>query len=292
MPVVLVHGTASSPFRWADMVNDLLEDPRIRQHYEFWFYTYPTGNPIPYSALLLRQSLEHAVAGLGGVPSDPALGHMVVIGHSQGGLLTKMISIETGDRLWNEISNRPLADLKLSPQSRDLLQEALFLHPLPYVETVIFIATPHRGSYLAGFSLAQWVGRFITLPLRLTTLGAEALAGNKDALRIAPAKARFNAINGMSPNNPVIREVSRIPVAPAIHAHSIIPELGDGPLETRDDGVVKYTSAHLDGVESEIVVNSGHSTQANPVTIAEVHRILLEQIARQAAAASTKQIVQ
>ena len=70
----------------------------------------------------------------------------------------------------------------------------------------------------------------------------------------------------MSPNNPVILEVSRIPVAPGIHAHSIIPELGDGPLETRDDGVVQYTSAHINGVDSEKVVeNSGHSTQANPV---------------------------
>jgi hypothetical protein len=290
MPVVLVHGTASSPFRWADMVNDLLEDPRIRDHYEFWFFTYPTGNPIPYSALLLRQALQNSVAALGGVRADPALGRMVLIGHSQGGLLAKLQTIETGDKLWNTISTRPISDAKLSEESRNLLTDALFLHPLPTVETVIFIATPHRGSYLAAFSLAQWMGSFITLPLRITSVGADLLAGNKDALRLNPAKARFNAINGMSPNNPVILEVSRIPVAPGIHAHSIIPELGDGPLETRDDGVVQYTSAHINGVDSEKVVeNSGHSTQANPVTIGEVRRILLEQIARRPAALALTQ---
>ncbi len=94
IPVVLVHGTASSPIRWADMVNDLLEDREIRDHYEFWFFTYNTGNPIPVSANVLRHALEDAVASLGGVQADPALGRMVVIGHSQGGLLTKMISIE------------------------------------------------------------------------------------------------------------------------------------------------------------------------------------------------------
>ena len=290
MPVVLVHGTASSPLRWADMVNDLLEDKRIRDHYEFWFFTYPTGNPIPYSALLLRQSLQTTVASLGGVRADPALGRMVVIGHSQGGLLTKLLAIDTGDKLWDTISKRPIQDAKLSPASRDLLTDALFLHPLPSVETVIFIATPHRGSYLAAFSLAQWMGRFITLPLRISSVGAELLTGNKEALRLDPAKAQFNAINGMSPNNPMIREIARIPVAPGIHAHSIIPELGDGPLETRDDGVVKYTSAHIDGVDSELVVeNSGHSTQANPVTIGEVRRILLEQLARKPVAAPLTQ---
>src|SRR5206468_7968301 len=74
IPVVLVHGTASSPFRWADMVNDLLEDRRIRDHCEFWLFSYSTGNPIPYSALLLREVLEGAVQNLGGVQADQALG--------------------------------------------------------------------------------------------------------------------------------------------------------------------------------------------------------------------------
>ena len=49
---------------------------------------------------------------------------------------------------------------------------------------------------------------------------------------------------------------------------------GNGPVEQGDDGVVKYDSAHLDGVESELIVQSGHSTQGNPHTIEEVRRIL------------------
>ena len=117
IPVVLVHGTASSPFRWADMVNDLLEDKEIRDHYEFWFFSYNTGNPIPLSANVLRQSLIQAVKSLGGVQADPALGRMVVIGHSQGGLLTKMIAIDSGDKIWNTVSNKPLVELK--PEAGD-----------------------------------------------------------------------------------------------------------------------------------------------------------------------------
>src|SRR4051794_27956456 len=110
----------------------------------------------------------------------------------------------------------------------------------------------------------------------------ELIAGNRDALRVNPAGSRFTSFNGMAPSSPMIRALASISIVPTIHAHSIIPTLGDGPLETRDDGVVDYSSAHLEGVDSELVVRGGHSTQANPATIAEVRRILLEHLAQAA----------
>src|SRR5690242_1349180 len=127
IPVVLVHGTASSPLRWGDMVNDLLEDQEIRNHYEFWFFTYNTGNPIPVSANVLRHSLEDAVQSLGGVQADPALGRMVVIGHSQGGLLTKLISIDSGTKLWDAVSEKPVDELNLKPETTALPKNAQVL---------------------------------------------------------------------------------------------------------------------------------------------------------------------
>ncbi len=111
-PVILVHGTASSPFRWADMVNDLIQDPQVRDNYEFWFFTYGTGNPIPFSALQLRQAIEGALTQLGGSRADPALKELTLIGHSQGGLLAKMVVIDPGDALWNGVSRRPLDTLR------------------------------------------------------------------------------------------------------------------------------------------------------------------------------------
>src|SRR5262249_24455191 len=162
LPAGFVHCTASSPLRWADMVNDLLEDKEVRDHYEFWFFTYNTGNPIPISANVLRHSLEDAVRSLGGVQADPALGHMVVIGHSQGGLLTKLISIESGTRIWDAISHRPLNELNLKSETKALLKEALFVHPLPFVTTVIFIATPHGGSYQASLTIVSLFGWLVT----------------------------------------------------------------------------------------------------------------------------------
>jgi pimeloyl-ACP methyl ester carboxylesterase len=281
IPVVLVHGTASSPFRWADMINDLLEDSEIREHFEFWLFSYNTGNPIPLSANILRTTLTRAVQSLGGVAADPALGRMVVIGHSQGGLLTKFIAIDSGSRIWDAVSTQPLDEVKLTPETKALLRESLFLHPLPFVETVVFIATPHGGSYLATMTIAGLFQKLVTLPLKVASLTADVLANASGALRFGKDRMKLNSLAGMSPGNPAMQAVRATPVAPGIHAYSIIPTLQDGPLDQRDDGVVEYKSAHLDGVESELVIeHSGHSTQSNPLTVREVRRILMEELAR------------
>jgi pimeloyl-ACP methyl ester carboxylesterase len=279
IPVVFVHGTASSPGRWADMMNDLFDDPRIADNYEFWFFTYATGNPIPYSALLLREHLQQAIAGLGGAAADPALGRIVVVGHSQGGLLAKMLAIDSGSRLWDAVSRRPLDQMALSVNSREQLRRALFVTPLPELHRVVFIATPQRGSFVAGFSISRMIGRLVFLPLHLAEMAADLVTDNADALAVNPRVAGFSSISGMTPGNPLINALASIPVAPGIRANSIIAVQGDGPIETGNDGVVEYSSAHIDGVESELVVRSGHSTQQTPATIEEVRRILLQNLA-------------
>ncbi len=283
IPVVLVHGTASSPVRWADMINDLLEDKEIRDHFEFWLFSYNTGNPIPLSANILRTSLQQAVRSLGGVAADPALGRMVVIGHSQGGLLTKMIAIDPGSRIWDAVSSKPLDELKVKPETKALLQESLFVHALPFVETVVFIATPHGGSYHATQTIAGLFQKLVTLPLTVVSVTADLLANAGNSLRMGADGLRLNSIAGMSPGNPGMQAVRATPIAPWIHAYSIIPTLQDGPLETRNDGVVEYRSAHLEGVELEVVIeHSGHSTQSNPLTVREVRRILMQELERPA----------
>lgn len=276
MPVVLVHGTASSPFRWADMVNDLLEDPAIREHFEFWFFSYNTGNPIPKSARLLREALQQAVAALGGAAADPALEHVTLIGHSQGGLLAKMQVIDPGTRMWDMVSTKPIDQLHVQPGTKALLRATLEPRPVREVDRVIFIATLHRGSYLAGFSIAQLAQRLVTLPLAVTKAGAEVLTGNADAMRFDASRFRLGSVYGMTPGSPLIEALAAIPVVPGVRVHSIIPVQTRGPVEQGDDGVVKYASAHLTDAESEkVVLRSGHSTQSNPVTIEEVRRILM-----------------
>jgi hypothetical protein len=271
IPVVFVHGTTSSPARWVEMYNRLLADPEIRSRYQFWFFQYDSGQPIVLSSLQLRQALVTAIAQLDPEGKDPALRRMVLIGHSQGGLLVKMQAISSGDRLWNAASRKPLDQLRLTDTTRDLLQRAMFVEPLPEVSRVVFICTPHRGSFVAGRQIiASLVRRLMSLPSRLTGVSAD-LARNLDAAR---SPLMPTAVDNMSPRHHFILALQEIPIAPSIRVNSIIAVEGDGPVAQGNDGVVAYSSAHIDGVESELVVRSPHSVQGKPEAIAEVRRIL------------------
>jgi hypothetical protein len=227
----------------------------------------------------LRTAIEDAVHELDPQGKDPALRQGVLIGHSQGGLLAKMLVIDSGSRLWDAFSSKPLEELSVSVETRDLLRRALFVTPVPEVRRVIFIATPQHGSFVAGSTIGQLLGRLVTLPFGLVTALGETIGGNPDVVTLSPGSAGFGSVWSMTPDNPALKAFAAIPVSPNVAAPSIIAVEGDGPVETGDDGVVTYQSAHIPEAKSELVVRSGHSVQGDPHTVAEVRRILLLHLA-------------
>jgi pimeloyl-ACP methyl ester carboxylesterase len=284
IPVVLVHGTASSPGRWGDLVNELANDRAIATRYQFWLFLYNTGNPIGYSGGRLRHALETAVERLDPQGRDAALREMVVIGHSQGGLLTKLTAVESGDAFWDRVSRVPIDELDLSDEVRETLRGSLFYTPAPFVKRVVFVCTPHGGSYLASFSLAGLLADLVALPSNLAQVGLELALRNPGNLLLGNVGRLPTSIDNMTPGNPFLQALDELPVAPEIASNSIIAVRGSGPPEEGSDGVVSYESAHIDGVESEFIVRSGHSAQSNPEVIQEVRRILLAHAARASAA--------
>lgn len=274
IPVIFVHGTASNYSVWANMINDLGADPMIRKHFEFWLFTYDSGQPILYSGMLLRRTLKAANTAFQAHGADPCAAQMVIIGHSQGGLLTKLTAIDSGDRFWRNVSNKPFDEVRLSAKTRSLLKEAMFIEPLPFVGRVIFIATPHAGSYLAGPGIVRTLAkRLIKLPADIAQASVDIVStdtvGSTTGFEQLPT-----SIDNMWPLHPFIKAISQMPVAADIPAHSIIGLVGDDPLEQGGDGVVRYSSAHIEGVESELVVPYPHSMQSKPEVVAEVERIL------------------
>jgi pimeloyl-ACP methyl ester carboxylesterase len=289
IPVVLVHGTASSSARWANMVNDLTNDPRIRERFQFWMFSYNTGNPIAYSAFRLRGSIEDLIQSIDPDRKDDALQHMVVIGHSQGGLLTKLTGIDTGSAFWNLYSSDLTPEeIVLSPESRRILEGALLVKPLPGVERLIFISTPHRGSYLAAYGPAKWLSSMVRSPANLVILSVDVMTSNPESEAMRKIGSARGSVSEMSPESDFLETMIDIPVASDIASHSIIALKGWSKAGTDEekkalkkkgsDGVVKYKSAHLKDVESEFIVDFGHSCQDHPRVISEVRRILFEHI--------------
>jgi pimeloyl-ACP methyl ester carboxylesterase len=282
IPVVLVHGTASSPARWAELINELQNDQRFWERYEIWLFMYNTGNPISMSAAALRSALSNAVAELDPGGKDPGLQQMVVIGHSQGGLLTKMCVVDPGLRFWELLFRVPPEKLEVDEDLQDSLARervrkgTLIFEPLPFVRRVVFVATPHRGSYralgLVG-DLASWL---VNLPGRLTRLTISLATLQAKGLLAGPFTGMPTAITHMNPSNRFLQELASMPIVEGVTAHSIIAVQGDGDPEDGADGIVMYKSAHIDGVASEKVVRSSHSTQGHPETIREIKRILFE----------------
>ena len=166
VPVVLVHGTASSPARWADIVNEMQNDPKLRDRIQFWLFTYNTSNPI----LLSRERpaaepAAHSQGDRSGRPRSRAQ-RVVVIGHSQGGLLTRLMVTDSGTRFWDSFSSIPFDQVEASPETRALIQRSAFFEHQPFVTRVIFIATPHGGSFRVSTFVLGIIRKLVRLPSR------------------------------------------------------------------------------------------------------------------------------
>ena len=283
IPVVLVHGLRSSPAAWMKVINDLRGDPVLRDRYQFWLFMYPTGTPFPASAAKLRAKLDELREVIDPGHKDPALDRSVLVGHSMGGLIAKMMIERSGDDLWRLVARRPFEELQAKPEHRDLLRRIFFFEPHPSISRVVFIATPHRGSELGDQFIGRLADRLIKLPSKLRLLYKELLARNGADFFTPEIRdgGLPSSIDELRPNNRLLEALARLPRQPGVPAHSIIGQIDpDLPIEEGSDGVVPYTSSHIDWASSELVVPGDHGCQDGPETIRELRRILYRHVGK------------
>ncbi len=287
MPVVMVHGLWSSPVTWMEMFNDLRSDPMIRDHYQFWFYLYPTGQPFWLSGTQMREDLAMMRRSLDPQRQHPALDQMVLVGHSMGGLVSKMQTVDSGNAFWQTTSEHPFAELKADDDARRTLANAYFFDPSPSVRNVVTIGTPHRGSQFAN-STTRWLGhKLITLPKQMLSGRQQLLATNRGFFRPDSPIEITTSIDSLAPESPILPVLLTAKPGPWIEYHNVVgrvPDLGWRRWFTEEgDGVVSLTSARLDNMQqlkSQIVVPADHvSIHRHPQSILEVRRVLLEQLA-------------
>jgi len=266
--VLVIHGLMDSPSTWAPMIIHLRSDPEIRRHYQFWFYSYPSGYPYPYTASLLRTELD------GAERKFPLRRRMVVIGHSMGGCISRLLITDTGEKLWTLMFNKAPAQTRLPPKTRKLLTDTLVFQHRPEIGRVIFICAPLQGSEVATISIGRIGSMLIQTPSML-------LAAGKDILEVTPFQSDDlkirrapNSIDTLSPRSRFVRMINRIPIAHGIPYHTIIGDRGKGDSPHSSDGVVPYWSSHVKGAQSECIVPCDHAAQRNPAALAEVLRIL------------------
>jgi len=266
IPVVFVHGLKSNPDTWRDPLNELMDDPVIRERFEFWNFGYATGPAIPFSAMQLRESLESMAAYREklGAPTDD----VILVGHSMGGLLAGLMTQSSGDESWFKLFAKPLDELDIPESDRDLLRRMAYYEPLPFVNRVVFIATPHGGSDFAHNAISKVASDLIQLPGSLLTLSTDLLKLGVSVLTpigIKVVRQMPTSIDTLQSDSELVRLFRSMPSNPEVNHHSIIGE---------NDPYVPYESSHIDDAVSEKLVPAGHEAHVHPETIEELRRIL------------------
>jgi pimeloyl-ACP methyl ester carboxylesterase/predicted GNAT family acetyltransferase len=266
--LLVIHGLMDTPATWVPMLNDLRGDKDIRRNYQFWFFSYPSGYPYPYSAAILRHELDAIERKF------PLRKPMVVIGHSMGGCITRTLITDTGTKLWIEAFGHSPAETEMPADSKHLLEKAIIFKHRREIGRAVFMSTPHRGANLAS----NWIGRIGSMLVRTPTTLLQVNQTLRESLTADPAALKLkrlpNSVDTMAPNNRFVMGINTIPITPGIPYHSIIGDRGRGDTPNSSDGVVPYWSSHLNGATSERIVPSDHGSPHNAQAIAEVHRIL------------------
>lgn len=279
--ILLLHGLASSPEAWINVANEMLGDETLRKNYQIWQLYYPTNAPIALNLHTIRQTIQQTLGFFDPTNLHPATQDIILIGHSMGGVLARLMVSSSGDQLWDKMVQHYQLNGSRKRRAQEVLKDYAWFEPMPQVQRAIFIAAPHRGTPIAENRLARWSAQLIKLPFsmlgRVTEI-AQILVDPSSA-QAAPITRRFNSIDNLSDQSPFISITASLPVSPNVTYHSIIGhEKPKIPLIDSSDGVVPYRSAHLKNAASEKVIHSWHSVQEKPAAIIEIRRILHEHL--------------
>lgn len=276
LTVIMLHGLASSPEAWINVVNEVMGDEQLRRTYQVWEVYYPTNVPVAVNLAQIRRALDDTLHHFDPSGRAIASNNIVLIGHSMGGVIARLLVSSSDDQLWRIVPERPDLSAASKEKLRQRLAPYLQFSPMPQVTRAVFLAAPHRGTPVARWKLARWIGNLIRLPVTLLEEGkniTDAMQG-KNAEPGTPTHLP-NSIDNLSDTDPFIKASSTLPISPKVRYHTIVGTYKlKGPLVDSDDGVVPYASAHLEGADSELAVPSWHDVQEAPQAIIELRRIL------------------
>lgn len=279
-PIVMIHGLGSSPLTWARLSNAIWGDPLLRSQFQVWHVVYQTNAPLLVIRRRVKGYLDDGWQVLDPEGDDPARTGMVLVGHSLGGVVSRLLSVDSGEVLWSVGFTEPLQSLKGVPEDLRSIDEVFHFTTYPGISRAIFMAAPHRGSPTAS----DFIGRFMRVLVgrrapELNALDRVARANPEavtDEMRPIFTRSRLNSIATLQPLQPVRRAGETLMPGPGIPYHTIAGVMPGSRPES--DGVVPLASAIIPGAQSTLVIPSEHNVQENPEAVAEVLRILREDI--------------
>jgi pimeloyl-ACP methyl ester carboxylesterase len=274
-PVIMIHGLGSSPIIWAPMTNAIVGDAELRRRYQIWHMVYQSNAPLLIERRRAQSYLDMTWQIVDPAGSAPARQGVVLIGHSMGGVISRLLCAQSTPALWSAAFTVPYASLHGDKADLAVLKGIFNFSPYPGIDELIFMAAPQHGSPVAG----DWLGRLAQdLALRhipeLTSVerisdanpGAVSLSGQ---FRLT----HLSSVASLEPDEPVSMVDETLMPTAGVRYDSIAGSLpGEQPPS---DGWVPLSSALLPGSASTLIVHTDHhGVPRDPTAIAAVLAIL------------------
>lgn len=271
IPLIMIHGLNSDPLVWRYLSVAILNDEWLNERYQLWHVLYPTGQPPFYNAMKVRRELNELLDNL----NSPLLKREAVyIGHSMGGLISKLLTTESGSDFWQATFAVSKSDYER--YSTADIDELFFFSPLFERNTVFFLDTPHKGSALATSTIGYIGNKLVSLPVSLTHLfdGIVSALGNDiftPSMRPYIENTRFKSLDVLAPGHPLMDVLYNKRVQG--DAYAVIGSSSEIECDTPtlcsliNDGVVNYDSAFTPDALETIIVNSRHNSFKSPQAV-------------------------
>lgn len=281
IPIIFCHGLASEPQTWQNTCNELQSDPIIREHCQFYFFQYPSGVPVLYSAAILREKIDLLYQKLNTQSNNHSADQMMMVGHSMGGLITKSQIQHSGNKLWLSFLEENENYAHLSEAQLAKFKKYLIFKPSPHISRAVFIATPHRGSEITDYWLIRQLRKLIQAPAVIVQEPLSDIYRNNNLPTDDVTHKLFKSgiptgVKDLSPQSEFVKNTINLPFGTRVKVHSIVGN--HNGLDLTDpkcsDGVVPYSSAHIHQAQSETVIPYGHRVHQHPMAIEELRRIM------------------
>lgn len=289
--IIMLHGLASSPDTWVNLTNTLMTDPKLNQHYQVWQIAYSTNLPILENRYQIHELIRHTFSKLDPHGQDQASKNAVLIGHSMGGVISRMLVSDTNltDALVTLDDKEQFKLINdLPSDQRHAISERLKLTSLPQIDEAVFLSAPHRGTDYADRWFTRAARRIIKLPVDFTRSLGAALTDDVQSQSFLGSLYLQNGASQLSDRSSFVALTKDVQISPSVRYHTIVGNntgISHSENNSSDtvggaisDGIVPYASSHLEGAASEIIIEGRHNIHENPKTIVQLRKILHEHL--------------
>lgn len=276
IPIIMIHGVAGSPVIWARLSNAIMGDPELHRRYQIWHVVYQSNAPLLVERYRVQHYIDKAWSDIDPDGQAPARQGVVLVGHSMGGVIARLLCAQSTPEVWNAAFTSPFESLHASATDLALLKDVFQFKPYPGVDQIIFMAAPQRGSPSADGLLGRFVGllawRHIEEISGLMRIATQNPGAIQPTLLSIFQTGRLSSITSLRPDEPVTLADEKLMPAAGVRYDTIAGVLPG--VKPPGDGYVPLSSALLTGSATTLIVRSNHEVPNRPEAIEDVLKIL------------------